>query len=436
MNGSTLTTTPGIYYAIAYWLGCNIMIMNSNKRISNRKTALIQSILLILLSVIMVWSDGTVVFFVPFIILYLVLIFLSIYINCNYNGKTAFYFAVRAFIIGEFTASLVWQVIFYSLSALKLPQTRLFSGIISLVVYGIVFYVFYMIEKKSSVVNSNLEVHTREWVSVLIIGVAIFCVSNLSYTTNGSLFSSQFSKEIFIIRTLVDLGGVAILYAYHIQLGELNTRLEVERLQSMLNMQYSNYEMLEKSISTVNQKYHDLKYQIAYLKQDIGEEERRHYLDQLEQEIKVYEAQNKTGNKVLDTLLTSKKIYCQSNWIELTSVVEGAAIDFLNEMDISTLFGNILDNAIESVMKIEKKERRLIHLAVAKQKGFLRIRAENCYEEEPVFENGLPITTKLNKKYHGFGLKSIQSTVKKYEGSFTINAENGWFELRILIPLP
>ena len=201
-------------------------------------------------------------------------------------------------------------------------------------------------------------------------------------------------------------------------------------------MQYSNYEMLEKSISTVNQKYHDLKYQIAYLKQDIGEEERRHYLDQLEQEIKVYEAQNKTGNKVLDTLLTSKKIYCQSNWIELTSVVEGAAIDFLNEMDISTLFGNILDNAIESVMKIERKERRLIHLAVAKQKGFLRIRAENCYEEEPVFENGLPITTKLNKKYHGFGLKSIQSTVKKYEGSFTINAENGWFVLRILIPLP
>ena len=84
---------------------------------------------------------------------------------------------------------------------------------------------------------------------------------------------------------------------------------------------------------------------------------------------------------------------------------------------------------------IEKKERRLIHLAVTKQKNFLRIRMENCYDQELKFEKGMPVTSKSDKKYHGFGLKSIKSTVKKYGGSTTIQAENGWFEIRILIPL-
>lgn len=52
----------------------------------------------------------------------------------------------------------------------------------------------------------------------------------------------------------------------------------------------------------------------------------------------------------------------------------------MDVMDISALFGNALDNAIESVKKIPDREKRLIHVAVAKQKGFLRIRVENCYE--------------------------------------------------------
>jgi sensor histidine kinase regulating citrate/malate metabolism len=108
----------------------------------------------------------------------------------------------------------------------------------------------------------------------------------------------------------------------------------------------------------------------------------------------------------------------------------------MEPMDISTLFGNALDNAIESVRKLPQEEKRLIHVAVARQKDFLRIRVENYYEGNLVFENGLPATTKEDKEYHGYGLKSIRSTVKKYGGSITIDTNENWFELRILIPLP
>ena len=62
-----------------------------------------------------------------------------------------------------------------------------------------------------------------------------------------------------------------------------------------------------------------------------------------------------------------------------------------------------------SVDKIADPERRLIHLSVARQKGFAAIRIENCYDGELHFANGLPITTKKDVGYHGFGVKSIRT---------------------------
>ena len=80
-------------------------------------------------------------------------------------------------------------------------------------------------------------------------------------------------------------------------------------------------------------------------------------------------------------------------------------------------------------------EKRLIHLSVARQKGFVHIRLENTYAGELKFDGDLPITTKADSRNHGYGLKSIRQTAKKYGGSATVAAKGAWFELRILLPL-
>lgn len=435
MNASGLVNTPGIYYALAYCLVTGMIIMNSPRKLEGKKSIAVFLIFGIILTTIMVATDGIVILFAFFMLLYVGMIFLVIYINCKYDVKTAMYFAIRSFIIGEFTASFFWQIIYYITNVLKLKRGMVLHVLMGFAVYAIIMIVLFRLERKNKDLNSKLSVNYKELAATLVIALAIFIVSNMSYLTNDSIFSSNLTEEIFYIRTLVDFAGVAILYAYHGQLGELGSRLEVEQLQNILNMQYHNYEMLEQSISAVNQKYHDLKYQISILKETTDKAENLKRLEQMEQEIRSYEAQNKTGNKVVDTILTGKALYCQKYWIELTCVVNGPALDFMDDMDISTLFGNMLDNAIESVNKIEQKEKRLIHLVVEKKKGFLRILLENCCDDVPDFKNGLPVTTKKDKYSHGFGLKSIQSTVKKYGGSVTINVENGWFELRILIPV-
>ena len=156
----------------------------------------------------------------------------------------------------------------------------------------------------------------------------------------------------------------------------------------------------------------------------------------MEEEIRQYEAQNKTGNKVLDTVLTTKSLYCNKHGITFTCMADGTLLDFMDVMDICSIFGNALDNASTSAEKVENPERRLIHVTVSQEKSFLRIKIENSFQGVLKMKNQLPITTKEDRRYHGFGLKSMKEIAEKYKGSMTVSAKDGWFELRILIPLP
>ena len=105
-------------------------------------------------------------------------------------------------------------------------------------------------------------------------------------------------------------------------------------------------------------------------------------------------------------------------------------------MDICSVFGNAIDNCIESVKKIEDKQKRIIRVAVFSKNGFLMMRFENYYEEDIIFRDGLPITTKSDNHYHGYGIKSIKKTIEGYNGNLSISTDNNWFVMKILIPLP
>jgi hypothetical protein len=429
--------TPGAFYSVAYILSFTAMIFNCPRKYSAGKTAWIIAAYGLILTVLMTVTHRAYdTVFVLLMMIYLFIMWSLLKLVCEFDHRTSLYFSIRAFIMGEFMASFSFQLYYYMVTYSRMPLSWPAAIGFILTVDIIVTVVLYVLERRHKKMNGSIEITNKELASVILIALAIYITSNLSYVFEKMNISSIAISQLFTVRTLMDMGGAAILFAYHSQLAELNSRYEVMRLQDMLEMQYNNYEILKQSVEVVNQKYHDLKYQIALLKEGAGTEANTAYLEQIEQDIKAYEANNKTGNNALDTILTAKTLYCQNNWIELTSVADGEALNFMEPMDIAALFGNILDNAIESVSKIERKERRLIHLAVVKQKGFLRIRAENCYEEEPRTEEGEIVTSKADKRYHGFGVKSIKNTVKKYGGSTTIRTDKGWFELRILIPIP
>ena len=96
----------------------------------------------------------------------------------------------------------------------------------------------------------------------------------------------------------------------------------------------------------------------------------------------------------------------------------------------------IVDNAIEAVEKFEQQEKRQIDVRIYRKEQFVVINVINPLKESLIYEDGLPVTTKGNKRFHGFGLKSIKYMVKKCGGILNIKEENDCFSLMILIPVP
>ena len=99
------------------------------------------------------------------------------------------------------------------------------------------------------------------------------------------------------------------------------------------------------------------------------------------------------------------------------------------------MFGNAIDNAIESVKQLENQEMRMIDVLVYVRKQFLIINIMNPLGRRLEFDGDLPVSTKARNGYHGFGLKSIRYTVEKYNGFMKIDTEENIFSLKILIPI-
>lgn len=427
---------PRICIALAHWLGCVLYLRMLPPRFGGAKRAALYSGALAVFAAYLVATDGHDGWLFNLFYAGAVALMLGFFMAAS--RATLYqcgYFCARAFILAGFASSLVWQLyVYFARGALWLQSLWAVCAFVA-AGYAAVFGLMALVESKSrSMDNINFEVSRRTFANAVWMAAAIYILSSISYTRFETPFSASGTMEIYTMRTVVYFGGVALLFAYHLQICDLMSQREADALRNMLQLQYENYRMRQESIDIVNRKYHDLKHQIALLRLQ-GGEERNQVLDKMEQEIHAYEAQNDTGNKVLNTVLTGKTLSCQAHNIQLTCVADGAALNFMDAMDISNLFGNALDNAIEAASHVADVQKRLIHLSVARQKSFVAIRVENCYVGTLRFKNGLPITTKNDKRYHGFGLKSIQATAAKYGGSVTVGTHDGWFELRVLIPV-
>lgn len=108
---------------------------------------------------------------------------------------------------------------------------------------------------------------------------------------------------------------------------------------------------------------------------------------------------------------------------------------FLEAVDLFSMIGNALDNAEEAVRKLEDHDERAISVCIFSRHGIAILQVENFYEGDLRFVDGLPVTTKGDPNYHGFGLKSIRSTAEKYGGTVSVQAEDGLFLLRVALPV-
>ena len=222
-----------------------------------------------------------------------------------------------------------------------------------------------------------------------------------------------------------------------VQFGLLTLKSEQEGrqlLERIIQQEQRQYEITRSSMDLINMKAHDLKHQITLMKATgrcDGAE-----LEEIESAIAQYASSSNTGCKPLDAILTEKQLLCRTCGIEAAVMAQGESLAFLQPADIASLFGNLLDNAIEYERTVEPVSRRCISLNVAEKNGFVCIRVENYCPTRPEMYNGLPVTSKADKTRHGFGLRSVQYITEKYGGTMHIGTEGDLFVVSLLIPVP
>lgn len=266
------------------------------------------------------------------------------------------------------------------------------------------------------------------------LAVLTFIIFQMTSFVPGNM-ETVLREQGWISRYLTQVLLAVALYLQNELFKKSEMRKELELMNLLWKKEQEQYQISRENIALINQKCHDLKHQI-YALRNVDGAQRKQYLDEIAESVQIYEAMVQTGNEVLDTILTEKSLYCKEHDITISCVADGAQMDFINTVDLYAILGNSIDNAIEAVGKFEQKEKRQIDVLIYRQQQFLVINVINPLEGELVFEDGLPVTTKENKNFHGYGLKSIKYMVKKCGGIVNISEEDGCFSLMILIPIP
>ncbi len=105
----------------------------------------------------------------------------------------------------------------------------------------------------------------------------------------------------------------------------------------------------------------------------------------------------------------------------------------MSKLDLCSLLGNLLDNAIEAAAQAETDALRRVKLSIRRKGNLLILAVENGYAIEPVLENGVFITHKNDKDLHAIGMRSIRYVAEKYDGVVNNSYDKNWFKATVML---
>lgn len=135
-----------------------------------------------------------------------------------------------------------------------------------------------------------------------------------------------------------------------------------------------------------------------------------------------------TGNPVLDVLLADYRLIMDEKCIDFDLKADHVNMDFIDPIDITTIFGNLLENAIEACENVENDRKIFLRIGTYHEMISIRV-GNNCRAVK--WKNGVPISQKGQN--HGMGLLNVKRSVIKYDGNIKLKAEDGIFLVDIFL---
>ncbi len=263
-------------------------------------------------------------------------------------------------------------------------------------------------------------------------------IFSIFYITTLMMYIQTYLSLEDIILLLVNIISIIVLNIFITNIfqsisknNELKNQLQLYEQQA--EIQYEYYASLESKYKNSRIIIHDIKNHLQTIENlyKLNEHEKAeqytknmyNMFDRLGQ--KYY-----TSNKVLNIIINDKMQKAERFNVSLNCKVGEVNMEFINDMDITTIFSNLLDNAIECTK--DSSENKAIFLRIDKFNDFVVINITNSLDKPPIKGDGNFKSTKKNHK--GIGLQNVKMTLEKYEGNMRIEYDEKTFKVNIVIP--
>lgn len=260
---------PRVHTAIAEWLACMLFILPQKKRFGESSWQQIGcciGFLALLLGLNLLNQQQSGLTWMLLMAACMGTMLAMIVCCCKLKLMKAGYIWAHAFITAEFAASLEWQINYYLLMADSVDSRG--TWLVMAGTYIIVFSAIYLLNQKHHILRSGTSVTRQELISGSAIALASFCLSNFNFAFTNNVFTETLGTGIIYSRTLVDFGGVIMLFAYDMARSELYLSHELEAMENLLNRQYEQYRQFDANNKAMHQIYHDLKHQIDFIRNE------------------------------------------------------------------------------------------------------------------------------------------------------------------------
>lgn len=310
----------------------------------------------------------------------------------------------------------------------------------SLTIFGLVskpiYYMFtriivYFVGKR----RLNYRTTARETFAVFFSGIVTLII--LFGETRICFFADLSREQQYIIAIsaiLLIFLDLVIFWVYQ-YMQERNMEFTDLQLQLQRDVdRLSYYENLRQHDENQRILIHDMKNHLQAIEaMNFNGEQKRinEYIEHLINSKELQTAMHLCDNELLNAILNRYTKLCGEKGINFNADIRSNHLDEMAENDITSLFANILDNAVEAA---EKDKNGYIEISISEENRSTLISVSNsCTSKPKMRSDGTYVSLKTDSRNHGMGMKSIQKVVKKYNGTMKseYDADNKQFKIII-----
>ena len=327
---------------------------------------------------------------------------------------------VRAFYLDKVLDTLA-EMNPYFHGAIQQSGVSVVTVIAYITVYFCVYWIAYFVAIRK--LKKAGEFHIKHFAVLVLVILVILADVALNLVT---VFHEEKTGETYYLERFYNLlvCFISLLLQYsQLRTGVVESRLKT--VQALWKEKKKQYKLSQRTITLLNVKAHDLKYQQGKASDGSGKEE-------INDLVSDYQDYKETGNEPLNVVLTEKAMEAKKHRIRFDVIADGSSLSFMDPVDLYSLLGNGLDNAFTYVTTLPY-EQRLVSLKIEPVGSMVLLRIENPFFGNLKKEEGRIKTTKEEKDDHGYGIISMEETAKKYSGSVQILTDHQSFVLSILL---